>query len=227
MRHVVAIQGRMIERLRKLTPPAGDEQAVGEVLRHLERLQGATKALVETEGEEVLGAAAAIAVEMDAVDQASRRYGLFRRCGAFRVSPKLHELIHAPKPKPRPLTPRPPRRQTSDLDVAARALVPPGREVLAQENCAGGGGGFCVTISLEPIRASAASRRAAFIRQALRHGWQEIPPDDGAQGGVVLVRRGDREAVVWITSPRCREGTGDSGAATHRCVDTIMLHGRL
>lgn len=225
LQQALAIQARMIHRLRALTPPRGDERAVGTVLRRLERLQAAAKALVRTEGEEVLGAAAAIAVEMDAVDQASRRYGLFRRCGAFRVSPKLHELIHAPKPTPLAPTPRP--RQTSDLDAAARDLVPQGRRVLAQADCGGGGQAFCVTISLEPSRASVRSRRAAFLRRALQRGWTEIVPDDRGRGGVLLLRRGDREAVVWVSPANCKAQPGDgpdSAPAARRCVDTIMLH---
>lgn len=224
MQLVLAIQGHMIERLRKLMPPSGDEQAVRNVLRHLERLQAATKVLVETEGEEVLGAAAAIAVEMDAVDQASRRYGLFRGCGAFRVSPALHNLIHEPTPKPKLPAPVRPPAPTEDLPAAARALVPQGSKVLSQEDCGGGGVSFCVTISLEPGSTSVTFRRAAFLRGALREGWHEITPDDGPNPGLLLLRRGHHEAVVWITSAQCREGVGDGPApAPSRCVDTIML----
>jgi cytochrome c556 len=228
LKQVLAIQGRMIERLRTLTPPAGDEQAVGDVLRNLERLQAATKAFVETEDEEVLGAAAGIAVEMDAVDQASRRYGLFRRCGAFRVSPALHKLIDEPTPKPKPPPPVRPAAPTGDLPGAARALVPRGSRVLSQEDCGGGGVSFCVTISLDPGKASVTSRRAAYLRRALQGGWREITPDDGPKPGLLLLRRGDREEVVWITSAACPQGVGDGpAAAPRRCADTIMVHGSL
>jgi hypothetical protein len=226
MQLVLAIQSRMIDRLRKLTPPPGDEQAVSSVLLQLDRLQAATHALVETEGEEVLGATAAIAVEMDAVDQASRRYGLFRGCGAFRVSPALHKLIHEPTPKPKPPAPVRPTAPTGDLPAAARALVPRGRKVLSQEDCGGGGVSFCMTISLDPGSASITFRRAAFLRRALQEGWREITPDEGPKPGLLLLRRGHDEAVVWITSAHCQAGVGDGPAtAPSRCVDTIMVHG--
>lgn len=229
----IALQGRMIAELRALEPPPGDAAKVRPVLLHLDRLQAALRALRTTEGEEVLVPVAAIAVEIDAVARAAKRYGLFRRCGAYHENPGVQRIMRRKVSKPRP--PRP--ATLPEIRRLASALVPPGSSVLRRQDCAGGDPASlsCVEIELDPGRKSLAERRAAFVRLATRAGWEtlKLTGDRPRSGGsVVAFHRVRYDATVWLAGPDCtphlQAGDGPGPTATmSRCVDTIMLIGRL
>jgi hypothetical protein len=67
---------RTIRAIAALTPPRGDEQAVSRVLAEFRRFSHAIQLLIETKGENALGAAAAIAVTGKRARAAAKAYGL-------------------------------------------------------------------------------------------------------------------------------------------------------
>jgi hypothetical protein len=240
LERVIELQDRMIGDLRALEPPAGDEIEVGEVLLHLERLQSATRALETTEGEEVLAVVAAIGVETDAVARTANRYGLFRSCDAYRESAAIRRILSEPDELPEPTlgsdakpqkpvtAPPPPVLEIRRLAVA---LVPPGREVLRRQDCAGGDAASpsCVTIELATTDRPPAARRAEIARLAARDGWTQPSPTTGAWPvGLLALHRGDYDATVWLVAQNCtphlQVGDGPNPKARlSRCVDTIMV----
>jgi hypothetical protein len=242
LERVIELQDRMIDDLRALEPPAGDEVEVGEVLLHLERLQSATRALETTEGEEVLAVVAAIGVETDAIARAAKRYGLFRSCNAYRESAAIRRILSEPDelPEPtlgsdgvlrKPATAPPP--SVLEIRRLAVALVPPGREVLRRQDCSGGdpASPSCVTIELAPTDRPTAARRAEIARLAARDGWTQPSPTTGAWPvGLLALHRLDYDATVWLAArnctPRLQVGDGPNPKARmSRCVDTVMVTG--
>lgn len=242
LERVIELQGRMIDDLRALPPPAGDEVEVREVLLHLERLQGAMRSLETTEGEDVLAVVAAIGIETDAVARAANRYGLFRRCGLYRENAVIRRLMSEPEELPEPTlgsdakplkpatAPPPP---VLDIHRLAAALVPSGREVFRRQDCAGGdpSSPSCVTIELAPSHRPTAARRAEIARLAARDGWTQPSPTAGTWPvGLLALHRQDYDATVWLAARNCtpHPQVGDGpNPKTHmsRCVDTIMVTG--
>lgn len=227
---------RMIRSLRVLEPPPGGEDRVGAVLFHLDRLQAAFRALRTLEGAEVLGPVAAIGVEMDAVARAAKRYGLFRRCGAYRENPgiqrALREQEQASKALPGPKRRTAPPPQTVELRRLASALVPTGRSVSRRQDCAvddPAGPTTCVTIELAPVDRPIDVRRAELAILAARNGWTQLKPTEGKRpAGLLALHREDYDGTVWLAAPDCRRhleaGDGPSPKAiSTRCVDTIMV----
>lgn len=227
---------RMIRSLRVLEPPPGGEDRVGAVLFHLDRLQAAFRALRTLEGAEVLGPVAAIGVEMDAVARAAKRYGLFRRCGAYRENPGIQRLMReqdrAPEAVPAPKRRTAPPLHTVEMRRLASALVPTGRSVSRRQDCAVDDPArptTCVTIELAPIDRPIAARRAEIAGLAARNGWTQLKPTAGKRpAGLLALHREDYDGTVWLAAPDCthpQPGDGPSpkaGRAT-RCVDTIMV----
>ena len=239
---VIGLQDRMIDDLRALEPPAGDEIEVGAVLLHLERLQSAVRALETTEGEEVLAVVAAIGVETDAVARAANRYGLFRSCDAYRESAAIRRILSEPEElpertlgsdgrPPKPATTSPP--SVLEIRRLAGALVPPSREVLRRQDCAGGdpASPSCVTIELAPTDRPTAARRAEIARLAARDGWTQPSSTTGVWPvGLLALHRRDYDATVWLAGRNCtphlQVGDGlNPKARMSRCVDTIMVIG--
>jgi hypothetical protein len=240
LERMIELQGRMIDDLRALEPPAGDEVEVREVLLHLERLQGAMRALETTEDEGVLAVVAAIGVETDAVARAANRYGLFRRCDAYRESAAIRRILSEPDelPEPtlgpdakpqKPMTAPPP--SVLHIRQLAVALVPPGRIVLRRQDCAGGDPASppCVTIELAPTDRPTAARRAEFARLAARDGWTRPSPTTGTWPVALLaLHRQDYDATVWLAARNCTRhlqvGDGPNPKARmSRCADTIIV----
>lgn len=242
LERVIELQGRMIDDLRALEPPAGDEVEVREVLLHLERLQGAMRALETSEGEEVLALVAAIGVETDAVAQAANRYGLFRHCDACRENAAIRRMMNEPEelPEPtlgseakplKPVTVPPP--SVLEIHRLAAALVPSGRKVIRRQDCAGGdpASPSCVTIELAPSHRPTAARRAEIARLAARNRWTELSPTAGTWPvGLLALHRQDYDATVWLAARNCtphlQAGDGPNPTTRmSRCVDTIMVTG--
>jgi hypothetical protein len=240
LERAIELQGRMIGELRALEPPARDEAQVGAVLLHLDRLQAAMRALQTTEGEEVLVPVAAIGVEMDAVARAAKRYGLFRRCSAYREIPEIRQIMSEQEqtleallePAGEPPNPQPAPPSTADeLRRLASALVPEGRAVLRRQDCTGGAPASpsCVTIELGPIDRPIAERRAELARLAAREGWTQPKPTEGEWPvGLLVLSHGEYDATVWLAAPECttrlEDGDGPRPKArATRCVDTIMV----
>jgi len=240
LERMIDLQARMIRELRALEPPAGDEAQVRTVLLHLDRLQAAIRALKTTEGEEVLVPVAAIGVEMDAVARTANRYGLFRRCGAYRAIPGLQRITREQKRAPEallgpggtPLKPRTaPLSPADELRRLASGLVPSGRSVSRRQDCAGRDppSPTCVRIELAPIDLPIATRRAEIAGLAARSGWTQPRPTPGKWPvGVLALHREDYNGTVWLAGPDCtphlQVGDGPSpNAAETRCVDTIMI----
>jgi hypothetical protein len=236
LQRALELQGRMIRELRALTPPPGDEAKIGAVLLHLDRLQAAIRALGTIEGEEVLGAVAAIGVETDAVARAAHRYGIFRRCAVYRENPGIQRILRgqsAPRgsdvepSKPRTAPPSP----VVELRRLASMLVPPGRTVLRRQDCTGGDRPSppCVTIELAPSDRPPATRRAEIAALARRHGWTQPKPTAGEwPAGLLALHRENLDATVWLAQENCRPGVrlGDGPtpqAVAMRCLDTILL----
>lgn len=234
------LQGRMIGELRALKPPTGDEAKVRAVLLHLDRLQAAIRALRTTEGEEVLVPVAAIGVEMDAVARAAHRYGLFRRCGAYRENPGIQRIMRdqdrAPEallgPGGKPLKPRTaPQSPADEMRRLASNLVPPGRSVSRRQDCAGGDSvsPTCVRIELAPIDRPIAVRRAEIAALAARNGWTQPKPTAGKWPvGLLALHQEGYDGTVWLAKPDCtphvQVGDGPSpNARATRCVDAIMV----
>lgn len=237
---VIELQGRMIHDLRALEPPAGDEVEVREVLLHLGRLQGAMRALETTEGEEALAVVAAIGVETDAVARAANRYGLFRRCDAYRESAAIRRIMSEPEELPEPTlgsAGKPRKRATApppsvlEIRRLAVALVPSGRELLRRQDCAGGDPASvsCVTIELAPTDRPTGARRAEIARLAARDGWTQPSPTAGTWPlGLLALHRQDYDATVWLAARNCtphlQVGDGPNPKARmSRCIDTIMV----
>jgi hypothetical protein len=243
-KRALELQGRAIRQLRALRPPAGDERRIEAVLLHLDRLQFALRALLDDEGEDTLPAVAAIAVETDAVARAAKRYGLFRRCGAYRESPEIQALLRGEEPVLRgpdgkvlkPQAPRPPA--VPEIRRLASALVPSGAAVLERRDCAGGAPGSppCVTIELNPAGSAVNERRAEIARLAARAGWKRLkltgdrpnPTSDRPHSGVLVFHLDRYHATIWLAGPDCapqlQVGDGPNPtASTRRCVDTIMV----
>jgi hypothetical protein len=113
----------------------------------------------------------------------------------------------------------------------ASALVPNGRSVSRQQDCAGGdpASPSCVTIELAPADRPVAARRAEIARLASRSGWTQPQPTDGKWPvGLLALHREDYDATVWLAGPDCTPhaelGDGPSPKArSTRCVDTIMV----
>lgn len=242
LERVIELQGRMIDDLRGLEPPAGDEVEVREVLLHLERLQGAMRALDTTEGEEILALVAAIGVETDAVARAANRYGLFRRCQAFKENAAIRRMMSAPEELPEPTLGsdgKPPKPVTAppppvlEIHRLAAALVPSGREVFRRQDCAGGdpSSPACVMIELAPTDRPSAARRLEIVRLAARDGWTEPNPTTGKWPvGLLALHRQDYDATVWLAARNCtphlQVGDGPNPKTQmSRCVDTIMVTG--
>jgi hypothetical protein len=242
LERLIELQGRMIDDLRALKPPAGDEVEVREVLLHLGRLQGAMRALETTEGEEVLAVVAAIGVETDAVARAANRYGLFRRCDAYKENAAIQRITSEPEelPEPmlgsdlelrKPVTAPPP--SVLEIRRLAVALVPSGREVLRRQDCAGGdpASPSCVTIELALTDSPTGARRAEIARLAARDGWTQPSPTRGAWPvSLLALHRRDYDATVWLAARNCtphlQVGDGPNAKARmSRCVDTIMVTG--
>ena len=237
---LIELQARMIRELRALEPPAGDEAQVREVLLHLDRLQAAIRALMTTEGEEVLAPVAAIGIEMDAVARAAHRYGLFRHCGAYRENPGIRRIMRDQPGPPeallapggKPLKPRTaPPSPADQMRGLVSTLVPPGRSVSRRQDCAGDdpASPMCVRIELAPIDRPIAARRAEIAGLAARHGWKQPKPTTGKWPvGLLVVHRDDYDGTVWLAGPACtphpQVGDGPSPkAGATRCVDTIMV----
>jgi hypothetical protein len=215
LERMIELQGRMIDDLRALEPPAGDEVEVREVLLHLERLQGAMRALETTEDEGVLAVVAAIGVETDAVARAANRYGLFRRCDAYRESAAIRRIMSEPEEPseptlgsdaklPKPGTVPPP--SVLEIRRLAAALVPSGREVIRRQDCAGGdpAAPWCVTIDLAPSDRPTGARRAEIARLAARDGWTQPSPTAGAWPvGLLALHRQEYDATVWLAAQGC------------------------
>jgi hypothetical protein len=240
LERLIDLQARMIRELRALEPPAGDEAQVRAVVLHLDRLQAAFRAFQTTEGEEVLAPVAAIGVETDAVARAANRYGLFRRCGAYRENPGLQRFMReqerAPKavlgPGGKPLKPRTaPPSPAAELRRLASTLVPPGRSVSRRQDCAGGDPALptCVRIELAPVDRPIAARRAEIAGLATRNGWTQPKPTAGKWPvGLLALHREDYDGTVWLARPECttdlQAGDGSTpNAGAVRCVDTIMV----
>ena len=239
----LSIQGTAIRGLRALERPPGDEKQIEEVLRHMQRLQEVSR-MLDTEGEEILGVVAGIAVETDAVARAAKRYGLFRKCAAYRELPDVQRILHGEKPSPglergpdgKPVLPaillRPPvrgpgRPPLGELRELANRLIPPGRRVVRRIDCTGDRGVVCFVIELDPGEAPLGTRQAEIGRLARRAGWKLIAASGGESPlGMVQLRRGDDQASIRLVSPPC-EQIGDapdrSRPVPTRCVDTIML----
>jgi hypothetical protein len=247
-RRAVELQGRALRELRALPVPRGDEQRVGTVLLHLERLQQATRALVDAEGEDALPAVAAIAVETDAVARAAKRYGLFRGCGAYHESPEIQRILHpgdpgeqiARGPYGKPLKRLGPQNATRPLAVSpateirrlGAGLVPPGRRVVSRKFC--GGGDLeplptCLILELAPQDKALALRLAEFERLVTRKGWNHARRVDGERSAeVLLLFRDSYNATVTLASPKCRDHTQMSDGprptpSVQRCFDRIMV----
>jgi hypothetical protein len=242
LERLIELQGRMIDDLRALGPPAGDEVEVREVLLHLGRLQGAMRALETTEGEEVLAVVAAIGVETDAVARAANRYGLFRRCDAYRKNAAIQRITSEPEELPEPMlgsdgepqepvTAPPP--SVLGIHRLAAALVPSGREVLGRQGCAGDDppSPSCVTIELALTDSPTGARGAEIARLAARDGWTQLSPTEGTWPlGLLALHRQDYDATVWLAARTCtphlQVGDGPNPKTRmNRCVDTIMVTG--
>jgi len=239
LQQLMTLQAGTIRELRTLEPPRGDEAQVREVLLHLDRLQAAVRELATTEGEEVLAPVAAIGAGMDAVARAAERYGLFRRCGAYRVIPGIKQVIREqaawnvlPGPGGMPPKAATAPSQALELSRLASALVPPGRTVSSRQDCTGDDrvSPLCVTIELVSVELPIASRRADIAALAARDGWTQPNPTDGKwpPGLLVLHRAADYDATVWLAASDCtpRPQLGDAPSpkpAATPCGDTIMV----
>ncbi len=197
----IASQRWAIGRLRALQPPAGDERRVAEIMRRLNRMQQSMETLRSTQGEEVLAAGAASTIARDAVDQANRRYGLFRNCPVFRVPPGLHRMLHEPRQAAAPAKP-PARRQpqpADELHHLASGLVPTGIRVVGRNDCAVGA---CVTLSLDPGATAPWPRFSAYRRRALATGWREVRPDTPTtRRHAFQFKRAGYSATLWLAPP--------------------------
>lgn len=240
LERAIELQGRMIRELRALEPPVGDEGRVRAVLLHLDRLQAAIRALETAEGEEVLAPVAAIGIEQDAVARAANRYGLFRRCGAYREIPGIRRILHEQERAPgallgpggKPLKPRTaPPSPADEMRRLASALVPPGRSVSRRQDCPGDepASPTCVTIELAPDDRPIAARHTELARLAARNGWTQLKPTSGRRPRSLLaLHREGYDGTVWLARPACAHhlqfGDGPSpNARATRCVDTIMV----
>jgi hypothetical protein len=240
VRRLLDLQARLIRDLRALDAPAGDKAKVAAVLRHLDGLQAAIRALETTEGEEVLAAVAAIGVETDAVARGAHAYGLFRRCNAYQENPAIQRLLRdqhrAPQPLlgpgGKPVKPRPaPLSPAAEMRLLASNLVPPGRSVSRRQDCAGGdpASPTCVRIELAPIDRPIAARRAEMAALATKEGWTQPKPTEGHWPvGLLALHREGYDGTVWLAEPACvshrQAGDGPSPkASATRCVDTIMV----
>ena len=246
-KRVLELQGRAIKELSALPMPPGDERKIGAVLAHMRGLQAAMRLLFDAKGEDALPAVAGIAVEMDAVARAAKRYGMFQDCGAYHENPAVRKILdeqedtgpilRGPDGKIlKPPAPRPPA--VPEIRRLASALVPPGSSVLRRQDCAGGdpGSPSCVTIELSPAGSRVNERRAEIVRLAARAGWKQLtltgdrsnPTTDRPHSGVVAFHRDRYEATVWLAGPDCapqlQVGDGPNPtASTRRCIDTIMV----
>jgi hypothetical protein len=239
----LAIQGSAIRELRALERPPGDEKQIEEVLRHMQRLQELSR-MLDTEGEEILGVVAGIAVETDAVARAAKRYGLFRKCAAYPELPNVQRIMRGEKPLPglergpdgkpvlpallRPPVGRPAPSPLGELRRLANRLVPQGREVVRRIDCTGDRTVMCLIIELDPGEAPLGARQAEIGRLAKREGWKEMHASGGERPiGMLQLQRGEDQASIRLVTPPCREQSRDGpdtgNPAPTRCVDTIML----
>jgi hypothetical protein len=240
VRRLLDLQARLIRDLRALDAPAGDKAKVAAVLRHLDGLQPAIRALETTEGEEVLAAVAAIGVETDAVARAAHAYGLFRRCNAYQENPGIQRILRDQHRAPQPLLGpggKPVKSRPASLSPAAEMrllasnLVPPGRSVSRRQDCAGRdpASPTCVRLELAPIGRPIAARRREIAALAANEGWTQPKPTTGKWPvGVLALHREGYDGNVWLAKPDCashlQAGDGPSPkAGATRCADTILV----
>jgi hypothetical protein len=245
-RSAIELHARAIAELSALHAPPGDTREIGAVLLHLRRLQAAMRLLLEAKGEDALPAVAGIAVEVDAVARAARRYGLFRGCGSYHENPGVQKVLREQfeskpllqGPDGRPLRPRAPL-PVPDIRRLASGLVPAEHSVLKKDDWGGGDPPSCVVIELALEDRPIAVRRAVIAPLAARAGWGQpsgrvVHTDRNGRSegkwptGLLVLNRDGYDATVWLAAPDCtpdlKVGDGPNPKATAgRCVDTIMV----